>query len=105
MSHKNIIGLNNHSQEYVIYMICSENTIKKYIGSCKKMNIVQRVNTHISSYEKNRSTCSSSDVLECGNYKFIILEDQLSKDECKQKEKEYINVFKSVCVNKYLRSD
>jgi len=102
MSHKCIIGLN--SEEYVLYLICSNNTTKKYIGSCKRNNIFQRVNTHISSYEKNRSTCSSEEVLMHGDYKFVILEDNLTKDECKQKEKEYINVFKSVCVNKYLRS-
>ena len=79
-----------------IYKITSPSTDKIYIGSTI-LSIKHRLYCHI----KNNN-CSSMEIIKYGNVEIILLEEMEyeNKIELRKKENEYIEINKTLCVNK-----
>ena len=92
--------INNFTETYYIYSIRDNTNQNVYIGSTT--NIPNRINTHISSFKSGNSGCSSVKVLENGNYTIDVLVSNLSKEDAKRAELNFINAYgeKSVNTNK-----
>ena len=89
----------NFKKVYLIYSIKCNATNQIYIGSTS--NLSSRINTHISSFKKGCSSCSSKLVLENNNYTVAVLKDNISnKDEAKKDEFYFIKGYNGQCVNK-----
>lgn len=88
----------NIPKTYVIYLINCNISNKKYIGSTS--NLQSRIAVHLSTFKHQRDMCSSSKVLEGGNYNCIILESNLDKSQAKEREAFFIDVFQKNVVNK-----
>ena len=90
-----------------IYKLTSVHTDKIYIGSTCKVLLSQRLATHKSYYKcwtKNNelNQVSSFYLFNLGDVEIILLElyPCLSKDQLLAKEKQYIEQFKNICLNK-----
>jgi len=85
-----------------IYKIISNNSDRIYIGSTV-FEIEDRLSKHMIDYEfyeKNKyHYCSSYEVLRKGEYKILLLEDNITKKDLLSKESEYINKNLERCVN------
>jgi hypothetical protein len=85
-----------------VYKIISSNSDKIYIGSTR-YEIEDRLNKHVLDYEfyeKNRyKYCSSYEVIRCGVYKVLLLEDNINELDLLRKESEYIKLNIENCVN------
>ena len=91
--------IQNFTKKYLIYTIKCNATNKIYIGSTS--NLTSRINTHISSFKKNCSSCSSKLVLQNNNYSVAVLKDNiLTKQEAKSSEYFFIKAYANECVNK-----
>ena len=89
----------NFTKKFLIYSIQCNVTKRIYIGSTS--NLTTRLNTHISSFKKNCSSCSSKLVLENNNYTVAVLKnDILDKDEAKKAEFFFIEAYNGQCINK-----
>jgi hypothetical protein len=89
----------NLPKKFLIYAICCNVTNKKYIGSTS--NLTSRLAVHLSSYKNKTSTCSSVEIFKNDNYNCIILQDNLEKNQIKERELFFIKVFEHNIVNKY----
>jgi hypothetical protein len=90
-----------------IYKIISDNTDLIYIGSTILNYLCTRYSNHTCNYRKfingtGKKQCSSFDILKHGNNKIILIElyPCNSKDELHAREQYYIDLNKSICVNK-----
>jgi hypothetical protein len=86
-----------------IYKIECNQTGKIYVGSTTKKTLAMRLAQHVYNF-KNNIYCTSSEVLENGNYDIILIESVPcnNKDELFKKEREYIESI--ICVNKIIPS-
>ena len=85
-----------------IYKIVSPNTDKIYIGSTKR-TLRQRMNNHISEYNKKRY-CTSKIILAAGNATIELIEvfNCDNRKELHQREGYYIRLYINICVNKII---
>lgn len=87
-----------------IYKIVSKNSDKIYIGSTC-FSIEDRLKKHILDYEfynsYNEHYTSSFEVIKCGDICIELLEslENVSREELKKKESEYIHKNLGICVN------
>jgi hypothetical protein len=100
---KSKLGNNDlESDNCKVYKIISSNTDNIYIGSTC-FEIEDRLNKHIidyNFYEKYKHHyCSSFEIIKKGNYKIILLEENIRKIDILRKEAEYINNNLTKCVN------
>ena len=89
--------MENKYQNGKIYKIISSQTDKIYVGStCETLR--RRFNRH-----KNRQShyISSNEIIKYEDAKIILLEDYScdNKRELEEKEREYILLYKNICVN------
>lgn len=82
----------------IIYLLFSESANLKYYGSTRQ-KLCQRLAEHNRDCKKNNSV-SSKEVMKCGDYKIIILEqfENISLRDLKLREGYYIT--NNECVNK-----
>lgn len=92
----------NHSK---VYKIISSNTDLIYIGATTK-TLAQRLSGHKCSYKRYLNhqptrRITSFKLLELGGCEIFLLESVNcnNKDELRSKEREWIDKFKSICVN------
>jgi len=81
-----------------IYKIVSPNTEKIYIGST-----TQKLNRRLSKHEGSSSLyCSSKEIIILGGSKIELIEDYPcnNKKELLEREQFYIDLYKTICVNK-----
>lgn len=88
----------NLPKKYLIYMICCNVTHRKYIGSTS--NLTSRLAVHLSTYKKQTCMCSSSEIFKNDNYNCVVLEDNLEKENVKEREAYFMDVFQTSVVNK-----
>lgn len=98
-----------------IYKIISKKTNKIYIGSTCCKYLSRRLALHRIDYEmwreyisnpskyKKRHATSSFEIIKCGYYKIILIENypSNSKDELRAREQYWIDKNEDICVNKY----
>jgi hypothetical protein len=96
----------NRYEHGKIYKIISPHTDKIYVGSTCKKYLSQRLVKHKSDYKQwlkdNKNNLSSFRLLEMGDVEIILLESVncKTKDELHKKEREYIEKFKDIIINK-----
>ena len=89
--------INNFTKTYSVYSIRDNTNQNIYIGSTQ--NLTSRINTHISSFKSNNSSCSSVKVLKNDNYTIDVLISGLDKEDAKHSELNFINAYGNKCVN------
>ena len=100
----------NRYENGKIYKLVSNHTDKIYIGSTCKERLCQRLAFHRCDYRKwlkgNRNNVSSFRLFELGDVEIVLLESVNcnTKDELHKKEKEYIEKYKDIIVNKNIPS-
>ena len=82
----------------IIYLLFSESANLKYYGSTKQ-RLSQRLAEHNRDYKKNNSV-SSKQIMNCSDYKIIVLEEfqNISSTDLKLREGYYIS--NNECINK-----
>jgi hypothetical protein len=88
-----------------IYKITSDQTDKIYVGSTTRVRLSERMSEHRrDSIKENRAgkNVSSKEIMKYGDAKIILIETYPcnSKDELNAREQYYIELYKTVCVNK-----
>jgi hypothetical protein len=90
-----------------IYKLVSNHTDKIYVGSTCKERLCQRLGVHKNDYKEwlkdnNNSYISSYELFKLGDVEIILLESIKceTKDELLKKEREYIEKYKDIIVNK-----
>jgi len=90
-----------------IYKLVSNHTDKIYIGSTCKERLCQRLAKHKSNYKEwikdnNNGYISSYELFELGDVEIVLIESVNcnTKDELFKKEREYIDKYKDIIVNK-----
>jgi len=85
-----------------IYKIVCDGSDKIYIGSTTKKYLSSRMVAHRAEYKKGKNCTSSRELFDKGNCSIVLLENFscTSKDELRQRERYYFDLFKSVVVNK-----
>jgi hypothetical protein len=89
-----------------IYKLVSPHSNKIYVGSTCKKYLCQRLSQHKSNYKewiKNEKIyISSFELFELGDVEIVLLESVNceTKDELFKKEREYIDKYKDIIVNK-----
>jgi len=73
--------INNFTKTYSVYSIRDNTNQNIYIGSTA--NLTSSINTHISSFKSNNSSCSSVKVLQNDNYTIDVLLSGLDKEDAK----------------------
>jgi len=101
----------NRYENGKIYKLVSNHTDKIYVGSTCKERLCQRLAKHKKSYKEwlkdnNKHNISSYRLFELGDVKIVLLESVncKTKDELLKKEREYIEKFKDIIVNKVIPS-
>ena len=100
----------NRYENGKIYKLVSPHTDKIYIGSTCKKYLSQRLTKHKSHYKvwlkDNKNNLSSFTLLELGDVEIVLLESVNcnTKDELLKKEREYIEKYKDILVNKNIPS-
>ena len=89
--------INNFTKTYSVYSIRDNTNQNIYIGSTA--NLTSRINTHISSFKSNNSSCSTVKVLQNDNYTIDVLISGLDKEDAKHSELNFINAYGNKCVN------
>ena len=89
--------IHNSTKTYSVYSIRDNTNQNIYIGSTA--NLTSRINTHISSFKLNNSSCSSVKVLQNDNYTIDVLISGLDKEDAKHSELNFINAYGNKCVN------
>jgi hypothetical protein len=91
-----------------IYKLISPHTNKIYVGSTCKERLCQRLASHKNDYkfwlkDNNNGYKTSYVLFDLGDVEIILLEsvDCLTKDELLKKEREWIEKYKDIIVNKY----
>jgi hypothetical protein len=98
----------NRYENGKIYKLVSPHTDKIYIGSTCKQRLCQRLAMHKQHYKDwlkdNKNNLSSFTLLELGDVEIILLENIncKTKDELHKKEREYIEKYKDIIVNKHI---
>lgn len=90
-----------------IYKLVSNQTDKIYIGSTCKERLCQRLAQHKRNYnfwlkDNNNGYMSSYELFKLGNVEIVLLEtiNCNTKDELLKKEREYIDKYKDILINK-----
>ena len=100
----------NRYENGKIYKLVSPHTDKIYIGSTCKKYLSQRLTKHKSHYKDwlkdNDSYTTSYRLFELGDVEIVLLEsiNCNTKDELLKKEREYIEKYKDILVNKNIPS-
>ena len=82
-----------------VYILSSALTNKVYIGStCQKLSV--RLSAH-KSRSNNNHKCTSSKIIELGEYKIspLCVIENCTQKEIELKEQDFIFCFKDICVN------
>ena len=94
-----------------IYKLVSPHSNNIYIGSTCKKYLSQRLASHKSDYKEwlkdnNNGYVSSYELFELGDVEIILIESVNcnTKDELLKKEREYIEKYKDIIVNKLIPS-
>ena len=97
----------NRYEHGKIYKIISPHTDKIYVGSTCKERLCQRMATHKKCYKEwlkdnNKTNFSSFRLFELGDVQIVLLEtvNCNTKDELHKKEREYIEKYKDIIINK-----
>ena len=96
----------NRYENGKIYKLVSNHTDKIYIGSTCKERLCQRLTKHKSCYKEwlknDKRYISSFELFRLGDVEIVLLENIncKTKDELHKKEREYIEKFKDIIVNK-----
>jgi len=99
----------NKYNDSKIYKLISNYTNKIYIGSTCEKRLCQRLARHKDSYiqwiKNNKLYVSSFELFKLGNVEIVLLEsiNCNSRDELLKKEREYIEKYKDIIINKILR--
>lgn len=99
---------NNRYENGKIYKLVSNNTDKIYIGSTCKERLCQRLAKHKEHYKRwlitDTNFLTSFELFKLGDVEIILLESVncKTKDELHAKEREYIEKFKDIVVNKII---
>ena len=91
-----------------IYKIVSDHTDKIYIGStCQPLN--KRIGQHRANYKryqegKSMVITTSFEIMKLGNYHIVLIENVQcnNREELFAKERHHIDLFKNICVNKFM---
>ena len=98
--------MNSSYEKGKIYKIISDQTNNIYIGSTIQHYLCTRFAGHIRSYNiwklKGGSYITSYELIELGDAQIILLENYNcdSKDQLRQREQYYIDLYKDIVVNK-----
>tara|TARA_R110000868_G_scaffold266533_1_gene525722 strand:+ start:4521 stop:5168 length:648 start_codon:yes stop_codon:yes gene_type:complete len=98
----------NRYEHGKIYKLVSPHTDKIYIGSTCKLRLCQRIAQHKYRYKEwlkdNNNYISSFRLFELGDVEIILLESVNcnTKDELLKKERDYVEKFKDIIVNKVI---
>lgn len=90
-----------------IYKITSPNTDKIYIGSTSR-TLAERFKEHIKGAKTKPNDCRSSQIINIGDAKIELIKEIhfYNKSYLEQKERNQIQKYKSICVNKkFMLSD
>jgi len=96
----------NRYENGKIYKLVSNHTDKIYIGSTCKERLCQRLAKHKAYYKEwlknDKRYMSSCELFRLGDVEIVLLENIncKTKDELHKKEREYIEKFKDIIINK-----